>query len=105
MGRHPELGLDGWDLGCWPYVVVYHRHTGETWDLAECVEGDLTVYRYPTRERRDAATDCLAFWHWKHHGESWVAGVESVDAAPGRLRGPFSWKRLNESKEKCAPLD
>ena len=92
-------GLDGWDLGSWPYVVIYHRDHRDAWDIAEYVEGDLTVYRYPTRELRDAATDCLAFWHWKHQDESWVADVDSVDVAPDRLRGPFSWKRLDASKE------
>ncbi len=95
----PGWGLDGWDLGSWPVRRLPPRRRPRV-GLAEYVEGDLTVYRYPTRELRDAATDCLTFWHWKHHGESWVAGVESVDAAPDRLRGPFSWRRLNEWKEE-----
>ena len=92
-------GLDGWDLGSWPYVVVFHRDSVDGWEIAEYVEGDLTVYRYPTRGLRDAATDCLAFCHWKHQDEEWVAGVDSVETAPWRLRGPFSWERLRESKE------
>jgi hypothetical protein len=82
------------------YVVVYHRHVGDAWELAEYVEGDLTVYRYPTCDLRAAATDCLAFWHWKNHDESWVVGVDNVDTAPDRLRGPFSCSRLNASKEE-----
>lgn len=100
MARHPELGPRR--LG--PRFLALRRRlpraVGHAWELAEYVEADLTVYRYPTQERRDAATDCLAFRHWKHQGESWVAGVETVVAAPGRLRGPLSWKRLNESKEE-----
>jgi hypothetical protein len=60
------------------------------------------VYRYPTRELRDAATDCLAFWHWKHEGKPWVDGIDSVDVAPPHLRGPFSWNRLNEGKEAAS---
>jgi hypothetical protein len=87
-------GLEGWDLGAWPLVVILHRRITRGFELAYDVEGDITVYRYPTRELRDAATDCLAFWHWKHDGKDWVDGVESVDAARDRLRGPFSQKRL-----------
>jgi hypothetical protein len=87
-------GLEGWDLGAWPLVVISHRRTARGFELAYYVEGDVTVYRYPTRELRDAATDCLALWHWKHDGKYWVDGVESIDTAPERLRGPFSWQRL-----------
>ena len=56
------------------------------------------MYRYPTRELLDAATDCLAFWHWERQDEEWVDGVDSVDGAPDRLRGPFSWERLRQSE-------
>jgi hypothetical protein len=52
------------------------------------------MYPYPTRELRDAATDCLACWHWKHDEEDSVDGVECVDTASDRLGGPFSWERL-----------
>jgi len=94
----PSWGLEGWDLGTWPLVVIFHGQSADGFELAYDVEGDVTVYRYPTRELRDAATDCLAFWHWKHDGEDWVDGVESIDAAPNRLRGSFSQKRLAASK-------
>ncbi len=94
----PSWGLNGWDLGSWPLVVISHRRTTDGFELAYNVEGDITVYRYPTRELRDAATDCLAFWHWKREGEEWVGGIDSVDIAPDRLRGPFSWARLDASK-------
>jgi hypothetical protein len=98
----PSWGLDGWDLGAWPLVIISHRRTaGGGFELAYDVEGDITVYRYPTRELRDAATDCLAFWHWKHDGEPWVDGVERVDTAPDRLRGPFSWERLDGNSDRA----
>lgn len=96
----PSWGRDGWDLGSWPLVVVYHRDTDEQWQLAYYVEGDLTVYSYPSRELRDAATDCLAFWHWKNHEDEWVDTVDTVDEAPDRLRGPFSWKRLDAEQDQ-----
>jgi hypothetical protein len=47
-------GLNGWDLGNWPYVVVYHR--GEV-ELAVDVEGDIDIEKFPTREERDRRTD------------------------------------------------
>jgi hypothetical protein len=84
--------VTGWDLGDWPFVVIYHRRTPQGFDLAENVEGDVTCYRYPTRELRDAATDQLSFWHWKHNGEDWVAGVDSIADAP-HLFGPYSRSR------------
>lgn len=59
----PSWGRDGWDLGSWPYVLIYHRATPEGFELAENVEGDVTYCRYPTRDLRDAATNQLAFWH------------------------------------------
>jgi hypothetical protein len=99
----PSWGIDGWDLGVWPLVVISHRRSADGFELAYDVEGDITVYQYPTRELRDAATDCLAFWHWKHHPQEWVDGVERVDAAPDRLRGAFSWERLGgHQSERCA---
>ena len=91
----PSWGRNGWDLGSWPYVVVYHRRAVDGWQIAYYVEGDLTVYSYPSRELRDAATDCLAFWHWKHEEEDWVADIDSVDVAPDHLRGAFSSRRLD----------
>jgi hypothetical protein len=59
--RVPSWGLDDWDLGARSLFVISHRHTRDRFDLGYDVEGDITVYRYPTRELRDAATDCLAF--------------------------------------------
>jgi hypothetical protein len=94
----PSWGRDGWDLGSWPLVIVFHRDTSACFELAEYVEGDVTVYRYPSRELRDAATDRLAFFHWEHEGEEWVGGIESADDMPSRLRGPFTRARLDASE-------
>ncbi len=93
----PSWGRDSSDLGAWPLVVISHRRTEDAFEIAYDVEGDITVHRYPTRELRDAATDCLALWLCKHQGEEWVGGVESVDVAPDRLRGPFSCRRQDAS--------
>ena len=93
----PSWGREGWDLGSWPLVVMFHRTVGDAHELAYYVEGDVRLYRYPTRELRDAATDVLAFWHWRNAGEEWVTGIGRVEDAPGHLRGAFSWERLEES--------
>jgi len=90
----PSWGLSGWDLGSWPWVVIFHRATRHAYELAHNIEGDVTTYRYPARALRDIATDYLAFVHWKDAGESWVDAVENVDLAPAHLRGPFSSERF-----------
>jgi hypothetical protein len=98
-------GKNGWDLGSWPLVVIYFRNTkikGEetiTYDLAYNVEGDVTMWRFPTKELRNTCTDELAFWHWKWAEEDWVKGIESAEQMPDFLRGPFSWKRADEPED------
>jgi hypothetical protein len=87
-------GLNGWDLGSWPYVVVYHR--GET-ELAVDVEGDIDIEEFPTREERDRRTDEIAFFYWNNHGEDWVKGIDFHEQMPPTLRGSFSWNRLKGS--------
>jgi hypothetical protein len=94
----PSWGLEGWGLGTWPLVVICHRKSADGFELAYDVEGDVTIYRYPTRELRDAATDCLAFWQWRQDSAEWVDDVDSIDDAPDRLRGQFSWERLNAAE-------
>lgn len=92
----PNWGLNGWDLGCWPFVVVYHR--GET-ELALDVEGDIDIEEFSTRQERDRKTDELAFFYWKESEKEWVAGIDSHEQMPANLRGPFSWSRLDGSSE------
>jgi len=89
----PAWGRDGWDLGSWPLVVIFHRDSVDAFELAENVEGDVTAHRFPTRELRDQATDELAFSHWHHNDEPWVAGIEQFEDAPAELRGPYSRSR------------
>jgi hypothetical protein len=90
-------GLDGWDLGSWPLVVVYHRGDKE---LAIDVEGDVTVETFLGREERDHRTDETAFFYWKGHDEDWVEGIDTHEEMPGRLRGRFSWKRLEDYRAR-----
>lgn len=100
----PSWGRDGWDLGSWPYAVVYHRAAvktpGNRWGLAEVVEGDVTAWEFDTEAERDAATDALALWHWQHNAEPWVQRREgrepyTADTMPEHLRGAYSRERAS----------
>jgi hypothetical protein len=93
----PSWGRNGWDLGSWPLVVVYHR--GEQ-EVAVDVEGDIDVERFATREERDGRTNEIAFFYWKNDGEEWVDGIDSHEQMPPELRGPFSRQRLDHEREQ-----
>jgi hypothetical protein len=93
----PVWGKDGWNLGSWPLVIVFHRNLkkdGETlYQVIEYVEGDVTMWSCPTKELRQQVIDELAFFHWKHTMEEWVEGYDSVDQLPDALRGPYGRQR------------
>ncbi len=97
-------GRDGWDLGEWPYVMVYVRtyavgvRPGDRFEVCENVEGDATVWTFETIEARNAHIDGLALASWRNRSESWVEGVRRVSDMPAKLRGPFSWARLDVEK-------
>src|SRR5437763_17067433 len=63
-------GRDGYDLGSWPLVIVFVRNTPDSYEVIEYVEGDVCMYACPTSEIRQSIIDELAFFHWKHQGES-----------------------------------
>ena len=97
-------GRDGWNLGDWPYVMIYVRetsgrfephHPDGRFELMQIVEGDRTVYRFLTAADRDAATDYLFLWYAA--GARWAplgyedrlrldAGELTVDE---KFRGPY----------------
>src|SRR5207248_5523179 len=56
-------GCDGWDLGSWPLIVVFHREKNSHFDLALYVEGDVTTYSFPAQELLVRATEDIAFFH------------------------------------------
>lgn len=85
----PSWGRDGYNLGRWPLVIVFVRNTKESFDVIEYVEGDVCMYACPTSEIRQSIIDELAFFHWKHQGESWVKEYESVEQLPEELCGPY----------------
>ena len=83
----PGWGKDGYDLGDWPYVIVFTRNQHGRYDIMYYVEGDVTMYSAPTKEIRNAIIDEIAFFHWR--GEEWVEGYDSVDQLPDELKGPY----------------
>lgn len=75
--------------------------------LSYC-EGDIDVIVFATREERDTELDKAALFHWVHRSDSWVEAIAkrrgkaladlTVDDLPARLRGHFSWARLDREK-------
>jgi hypothetical protein len=72
-------GRDGWNLGDWPYVVIYtrdgceqcHSHAKIECDagfmLMQIVEGDRTEWRFASPDERNAAIDYLFLWYAAGH--------------------------------------
>jgi hypothetical protein len=89
-------GRNGWDLGNWPYVVIYRRNLGAgKFGVMQICEGDRTVYHFGSEADRDAAIDYLFLWYAA--GEDWApltyadrarldAGELTVDE---KFRGPY----------------
>jgi hypothetical protein len=90
-------GRDGWDLGSWPLVIIFTRDFGDRQELAYYVEHDVAIYEYETVAGRNDAIDSLAFFHWSSNGESWTAGVDTVEDMPARLCGPFKTARSTQA--------
>lgn len=69
-------GRDGWDLGGWPYVVIYVKTSlgeqGRTYELMQICEGDRTVWSFTSEADRYAAIDYLFLWYAAGTGESWA---------------------------------
>ena len=84
-------GRDNWTVGAWPYSILFHRDQEHCYELVEWSEGNVTMYRCPSREIRDVITDVLALHYWKHWKNGpWpeVAAYESIDQLPAGMRGP-----------------
>lgn len=106
MRRYHWLGVaswgrDGWDLGDWPYVMVFVNATTPSmlhgWQFVINVEGDTTTYRFDTQAERNEGIDQWALAEWRYHRPSWFDEVQRT--RPDDLKGPFSWARLNASEE------
>lgn len=98
-------GLDGWDLGDWPYVVYLISRTEDGVAVRERCEGDLTTWTFPTPAEAFAYIDSI--WHGQVQRDPSRFGFEAVpddlDTNP-RFRGPFTWARLNASQASTAEV-
>ena len=104
-------GADGWDLGTWPLVIVAHHlyetDEGKRFDLAQRIEGDITVWTFDDAGALYSATDRLASFWWRRdpeaHGEELAAALAATpedDYLPPRFRGPFNRARLETQTEE-----
>lgn len=89
-------GRNGWDLGSWPLITVMRREKDGKHQVRYDVEGDVTITSWDSEADANAYINGLAFFHWQWAHEPWVEGVLTVEDMPDYLRGPFSWKRLDE---------
>lgn len=89
-------GRDGWDLGSWPYVVIYRRKLPDgKFGVMQICEGDRTVYAFTSEADRDAAIDYLFLWYAA--GEDWAplrydqrAELDEGElAVDEKFRGPY----------------
>lgn len=89
-------GRDGWDMGEWPYVMVYTRESkpGQTaeFELMQVVEGDRTQYSFGTEADRSAAMDYLFLWYAA--GERWapLTGEQREQLDKGELTFDPKWR-------------
>ena len=65
-------GVDGWDLGNWPFVVVATCSVLPTgpYGVAVYVEGDVAVRSYGSHAERITALDRIAEFYWRQDGGS-----------------------------------
>lgn len=93
-------GLDGWDLGEYPYYVYAYADGGRM--VAEYCEGDVTVWMFVKPEGGLTLLDSFAEKQWRREGSSARLDEKLKEFPEGELpdkyRGPFSWKRLTEEK-------
>ena len=113
-------GRDGWDLGTWPYVVMYVRNASSCgvcganltdgsgdginghwqncasnagrFELMQICEGDRTVWAFASQEDRGAAIDYLFLWYGA--GQDW-APLSWEDREPlnaGELQVPAEFR-------------
>jgi hypothetical protein len=89
----PGWGRDGWDLGSWPYAIIVHYDGDDLYGMATYVEGDIRSEAFPSREARDAATDRVAAFHWRHDESGPADLSDSDDDLAPHHRGPYRWNR------------
>jgi hypothetical protein len=97
-GWHPvgTWGVDGYDLGDWPLVIIVVRnlrHAGRLYyGLGTYCEGDVTTRWFRDRVERWEAITAEAFWWWKSGQSDGPKGLpETAAELPIELRRPPGW--------------
>lgn len=90
----PSWGVDGWDLGEWPYVMVAGIRTnddkGPIWGMATYCEGDVKTTWYRTQAAHWAAISEQAHFHWMNRPASSPKGLPDTAAEmSAALSQPF----------------
>lgn len=90
-------GRDGWDLGDWPYYVIYSGKGAGAWWTVSYIEGDIIARRYATRDEMISGIDAIARDQWERDPDRGPKDIDGPEA-----RGPFSWARLEQEREAAA---
>ena len=90
----PSWGIDGWDLGMWPYVMVAATrtadHHGELFGMAIYCEGDVTTTWYRTQKAHWVAISAHAHFHWRSGQASGPGDLpETAADMPAECAQPF----------------
>lgn len=63
-------GEEGYDLGAWPYVIMFTRVVRDggryLYGFGHYVEGDLSADYYRSKEACNEAISRQAYWYWKN---------------------------------------
>lgn len=81
----------GWNLGRWPYVIIAHHDSPDRYAVVTYVEGDLSIAVHPDRPGRDADTDKIAAFYWRHHSDGPADLPERDNDIPDGYRGRYRW--------------
>jgi hypothetical protein len=91
-------GVDGYDLGQWPYVIVVVRNTkddkGRLYGYGLYCEGDVRTHWYRDRVERWEAITREAFFYWKLNQRDApnIGWAKTADQLPIDLRRPPGWR-------------
>ena len=87
-------GVDGWDLGQWPYVMVAVTKTadkaGPLFGMATYCEGDVKTTFYRTQAAHWAAITAEAFNTWKSRSDGPPNMPETADQLAPEYCQPYS---------------
>jgi hypothetical protein len=94
-------GEQGWYVGDGPLCMCFFREREGRFEVAENVEGDITIYSCPTEALRNEVMDCIAFFRWSIQERPWVVGFSEstlFSEEARHLRGPYPRPNLTVAR-------